>query len=409
MTQDHLMTFLAVIVFSGITLFAGFQLLKKWLPQHACEPFESFKEFLDFYKEAVIAIRQLKWLYLLPLIFALSTHLIRIITLLLLKPQIPDPIGGFERSIFRLFLQEIDPIQYKLAKTINMLDYGFFGAFAGSMLFLGFYFICSLTYRAEINKLSAYVNDDHITSLLFFKKILKFSVFVLCPIVIFVFISKYTEANSLPLLLLGAPGLWIWGLLSLSLVSLVEGFLLFSLEDVLKMMQFDFKHNLNRSFGILKPLFFLNMLIVVISSLPSFFTFPNTAASLLADGSGTVFNSNHLFFFSSLAFYINTAFSFLIVCAPFFLIIGNDSVIEALKNNFIFIGNHLMKYVIFTVSGVLLLFVSDIGLSILINLFDPFSYYAMGLEVIRTTLIVFVAVIFYIAIFGFFLKSQPAS
>jgi hypothetical protein len=96
-------------------------------------------------------------------------------------------------------------------------------------------------------------------------------------------------------------------------------------------------------------------------------------------------------------------FMALTFCVPFALISRELNVIESFKANFIFIKEHLLKYIIFVGVGVLIIFLPSVVHDVFKLFISPFSILSLILEMLFVSLKLMIAVVFYIAMFKFLL------
>jgi hypothetical protein len=409
MSEDVLMTGLSIILFSGISVFILSQIIRKTFPQGALVPFKSFEEIKSYFSTAISVLTAKRWLFILPLCFALSNHLIKIAIWLFQRSRLPsysEPSAGDLSSALWAKVS-FASILRSLLRTPNMLDYGYNGAITGGLLFMGFFVLFAITFRAESRKLRHYASEDNLTSVDYLETILKLSLILIIAIAVLTSAALLSDkwVWTLPFTLLG-PGMMLLGLLGLSLYALIEGFILFAVKGLIDREELDFQETLNRSLSILRPLFLLNVLLTVIAIVPSLCLFPHTLDAFFDSGGGSSFGMEIFLHLSDFFGYLNSAVAALTVCAPFVLIVNKTGVIESLKGNFSFIGNNFLKYLIFTGIGILMLFTPSI-LSQVISVFcHPFSFCSMLMEVFFEVLRVSVAVIFYMALFGFFLETN---
>ena len=88
MSEEHLMTGLLIVLFSGIFIFICIQRLKNFFPVSAFESFESVSEIKSYYISSVIIISKKRWLLLLPLFITLAAYLLKIPIFLYQRPEI---------------------------------------------------------------------------------------------------------------------------------------------------------------------------------------------------------------------------------------------------------------------------------------------------------------------------------
>ena len=245
--------------------------------------------------------------------------------------------------------------------------------------------------------------ESNYKNVAFIEKILKYSLIFLITVLSLTATIYLTREINNELLLIVIYSLFtiLIGITSLSLFSLIEGFILFSVRNAILKEDQDFNILLNNSLSILKPLFLMNIIFTVIGYIPSAALLPITLSSFFDVRLGHPAVRTILLNFSSIFTYINaigTAFTF---CTPFFLILHNVKVLEAFKLTLNFIKNNLLKYLIFVGIGILILFLPSLLHSVLRTYIHPLKFESIIMEIFVVALRLSLSVIFYIAMFGF--------
>ena len=409
MSEEVLMTGLSIILFTGLGLFILTQIFRKTLPQTALIPFKSYVQIKSYYSTAISILSVKRWLFILPLCLVLSNYVIKIVILLHQKSEIFTYSKTSASDLSTLFWAKVSfaSLLRSLFRTPRMLDYGYSGAITGGVLFMGFFIVCAITFKAESRKMRHYASEDNLVNVSLFESILRLSLILLILVAAVSAIALLLGKGGWiqPFVLFG-PVMVLIGLLSLSLFSLIEGFILFTVKGVIDNEQLDFKEVLNNSLSILRPLFFLNVLLSIIGTLPSLCLFPYTLDAFLSPGGSASFSMKIFVQLSRFFGYLDSAVATFTVCAPFVVIVYKTGVVETLKRNFRFIGNNFLQYLMFIGTGILMLFIPSILAHTITVFCHPFSFCSMFMEAFNETLRVTVAVLFYIAIFTFFLETN---
>ncbi len=410
MSEEHLMTGLLIVLFSGIFIFVCIQRLKNFFPVSAFESFESFSEIKTYYKSSIAIISKKRWLLLLPLFITLSAYLLKIPIVLYQRSEISALSDANLSQFTNNFFGKISLFGSikTLFQTPNLLDYGYHGSISGSIIFIGFFLICCATFKAESKKLQRYSEDYNFKNVAFLEKNLKYSlIFLIAVLSLTATIYLARERNNeLFFLIIVSPAMILIGLMSLSLFSLIEGFILFSIRGGFLEEEQNFHILLNRSLSILKPLFLINIIFAVIGYIPSAALFPITLSSFLDISFGQSATRSILLNLSSFFTYFNATLTAFAFCTPFFLILNNVKVLDAFKLTFKFIKNNLLKYLIFVGLGILILFLPSLLNSVLGIYIHPLKLESIIIEIFVATLRIVLAVIFYIAMFGFFMDMN---
>ena len=322
--------------------------------------------------------------------------------------QRPDLSSMPEDFVTRAQSISVSDIVTSLSKTPNVLDYGFCGAITGNIVFLGFFLICCVTFKAESRRLKGYATKDNYENVAYFEKMLKYSLILLAGVAFLAAAAILSSAhdNNLLFFILYSPAMMLIGIMSLSLFSLIEGVILFAVKGLISGENQNFNTLVNHSLRILKPLFLLNILFTVMGYIPSVIRFPFTVSAFLESGSGPSSIMLVLLNLASFFTYFNALATAFIFSAPFILIMHKLNIVDAFKLLFNFIINNFIKYLIFVGTGIFILFLPTFLHIILNTQIHPlsleYSIVEMVIEVIRICL----AVVFYIAMFGFMIDKK---
>lgn len=410
MNENTLVLIVVIGLVIGFAYKIFYEIAGKRLPKKSFVGFSSIKDIAYYYKLALSIISEKSWLIWLPLGFALSNFVIRIPILIM---QRSAALKSIENSNLQdLFYNEpfFEQIFKSLFQASKMLSYGYDGAISGSYLFLLLATVCAilLMFKNKSNKLQQYIEDNNIESFIFLKQILKYYLIgLLCFIFLGIFCEFVPDEESkLPCFMLISPVANIWALLGLSLLSIIEGFILFTVKGLIEGSYLDKEKIFNDTLAILKPLFYVNIVLVIIYYLSAFVMYPYTIQSyfniVIPDIMVTV---------SSVLKYSNSLIVILTVCVPFVLVNEGGTFKSAFLLNFKFIGDNLFKYFQFICTAILLIFFPSllkVLISFLANLysskliFNALSIYSLLLDIIVTTLQILIAVPIYIALFIFF-------
>jgi len=96
----------------------------------------------------------------------------------------------------------------------------------------------------------------------------------------------------------------------------------------------------------------------------------------------------------------------LILPAAFILIFKKLNFTDTVHYTLRFVLDNLVKYIIFIFCGIILIYISFLIYQIPIYFLGSFSYYEPILQTITKIIRLFIAVIFYIAFFKFYIDSQ---
>ena len=404
MTQEHLMGGLSIIVFSGLLIYILTSTIKTRFPESAFRPFTSAEEILSYFKISISVLIYKRWILLLPLMCVLSNHIIRFFLFLYQRPDLSVRLDS-GMDIDHIFSSSVTlkSALSSLLLTPRILDYGYSGSISGSILFMAIFLVCILAFKFVSEKLQKAASGVSLQNVVFFKKTLIISLIALTAIAFAFLALKLFAGSKIEMVgytLLGLSVALI-SLLSLSLFSLIQAFIFFSIEYVLTSKALIFDHLINESLKIFKALFFLNMIFFCVESIQYFLTLPSTFTSFLFSDSNPDHWINVLFRVSMGLPYFYSFFTVITFCVPFFLVFGEQTVIEAFKTNFLFIRDHFLKYFILVGIGTLMIFLPSILCDILKSFVSPFSVLIILFDLLSGTLQLVLAAIFYIAVIKF--------
>jgi len=417
MTQQDLMAGLSILLAAGVLLFILFSILKKRLPASAWQFFSSRAELLSYYDFARRALFQRPWLLILPLALVAAARIIQIVFFLSAQSPPPPEPGTWDlwKQLFslRFFSREV---LTTLLHAARLLRYGFDTAISGNLVFQVFFLICALTYRAESRRLQALATAENQPQLVFYKKILRAALVVFILLAILFGWLAWTdrggpagmESMIWPLLV---PAFLILQFFSLSLFSLVEGFLLFSVLGIIRDEPFGFEPIVNQSLAVFKPLFFWNIILFGLAHVSSLLLLPHTL--------GMFFSlPQNLSWAMRLAHYYGYVYSLVMIFAafvPFVIVICRTGTRQALGLHLAFVRHYLVKYLVFAGTGLVLLSLPALlnrAVTVLLQqtAFAPAPY---GLTISLSNLLfdlvtLTLAVVFYMAIFRFMFDKLTA-
>jgi hypothetical protein len=214
------------------------------------------------------------------------------------------------------------------------------------------------------------------------------------------------QANNLLFYILYSPTMMLIGIMSLSVFSLIEGLLLFAVKGAISGEHQNFITILNRSFNILKPMFLLNIIIVIIGYLPSVVRFPITVSAFMDAGAWQSSMIPLLRNLASFLTYSNSLLMVFIFCAPFLLVVHHASVKDTFTLQFNIIRNTFLKYLIFVGTGIIILFLPTLIHMVLNTYLHPLELKYIFVEMFFTAVRIALAVVFYIAMFDFVLDTN---
>jgi hypothetical protein len=414
----------AIIVLACIITGIALKIIyEKWgrnLPKSAFIGF-SLHDIICYYKSAIKIMLKKRWLLWLPLCFVLSNYIFKIPILISARTSLDSSGISLDKGLpicsgfsFLGCLNHIsEPLFYKIANAVSrtpaFLDYGYSEAFSASFLFMILFLVCAaiVVFNKPSNKFLSGLRKHNPDNYFFLEKIFKISLAILIFFFVQIIIFEIMKLDTPSTFFFEYPGIFIISLLSMSLLSLVQGLILFTVNGLTAGKILSYKELLKVSLDIAKPLFYLNLILYLVAHISSLLMFPYIFNSV------SFINLNLPYFSfaqSKIFIFANTLFAILTYCTTFVLITQGGTLKNAFLFNFKFIANNLFKYAHFIFIASLLIFIPSL-LSISVSFFIlPLSFFSMFIDIITSIMLILIAVPVFIAFFLFFKdKSSNAS
>ena len=107
--------------------------------------------------------------------------------------------------------------------------------------------------------------------------------------------------------------------------------------------------------------------------------------------------------------YVWKIFFILIFLAPFIIIHKNKNFVTAIQQSLDFVISHFFRYMCFIFVGIILMYLSLLLYELPVDLIGRYSIYDPFIQFVTTIIRLFLAVIFYIALFKFYIDSEKQS
>lgn len=407
MDQNFFVNLLAVSFFA-IILYLHFKHdLSSNLPDSAFRGFENFGRIMDYYRSALRIIRENRWLVLFPLSVALITFIVKFFLLLYLRSQNPVFQQMEQGGVYSFFVEKETVFHYVeiLLQTPMYLNYGYYNSITGSELFILAYLFVMFLFNFFLSILAEFTEKRNEKNILFLEKVFILGIFLIIPAGMLLLVA--IDANQTAYIWLAATlCLTILGLTSLSVVTIIEGFILHNIKAILEGNPQPFKVIFNRSMTTLRPLFYLNLILTSLGYLPSIMKALYTVSLFLPHSHPFWQFTSRMSRISLYFSYVHSLVTVFTVCAPFILVTYGAGVIETFKINFRFIKDYLTKYIIIVGLGVLFLLIPAFLEIYLTVSFHPLSIYESVLGSIMVWMRISIAVLFYVSAFKFFLEQE---
>ncbi len=405
MLEKIIITSLATLFLCGFIFIIFNKLFEEFPLKSTLSPLISVKDLLAHYKKSFKIILKAKWLLFFPLIVVILDSAVRIGIIIYQYSPLNklDTIFTNDTPVFILNKIYFKQMVQITSNAPSFLDYGFAG-FINGYLFIGFFLICSLTFKSETNKLREHTNGQNLEDISFLENLMKLSLVFLLIIIILFFLLRGFQKELSEVVFLG-PVMTVWLFFGLSILSIIEGCILLSVKGCLENKETNSKEVMSKALNLIKPLFFLNLIFALAGSLPSIYMYPNTINIFFPEIE--LFANTKIF---TIGFYFfkhaNSVFILLTFLTPFILMINNGNILEAFKKNLRFIGKHFLSYFSFVLSGVILLSIPLILYDVLGGFRFDHLIFSAFLEVFTVGSRVSLAVLFYIAFFDFYIQSE---
>lgn len=400
------MNILILLIIFGLFIYAAINLSKKWLPKTATQSFKSFSEIKSYFYSSVSIIRSKKWILILPLGLTVSQTLIIKCFQFLFQPD----LSAFKEETTNV-IDTIVNLHFlkNLIEVPQMLNFGFY-SMSVNLIFIAFFVFCSLTYKCKIKKLKKNSTKENQINVHFLEKILKLSLalmfsIILCAGILYLF--NLTEKLQISCFIIIGIFLWSLSLLFLSIFSLLEAYIIFSVKEVIQAEGLKSNEILNKSLSIIKPLFIVNIVFSMVTSVTSLLLLPRTISQFIGFGE----NFPYHFFdilqnVSAIYSYVLSFLTIFVFCIPLTLAISCTGPYQALKKNITLIKNNLTKYLSLVGLSILILFLPSCFETILNSFVSPYSWNSIVIEIFIISLYISFSVIIYIVMFKFFLDSN---
>lgn len=359
--------------------------------------FNSWSELGFFFKESIKTVINNRWLFLFPLSLILVNSLVSLVILIVNRIQFSQfgPLGSiFERPGFSL--NQLLPC---LKQAIFSLDHyftGIFGGYGGMIIAL----ICLFCYPMIYKKMRKHRIRGMASLIRTLVRILQVALVLLVPyVILLIFWRKtiFTLGFGLVLISLVLPIIMVY------FISLIEGCYLVAVRYGIERQDLNFRLIFREALRHQKPLFGLNLILGSPGFLGQIPVIIYTIRHYLPYKSGTIPLAE---VFSNITHYLNLLFALTLLVAPMLLIIKGRETMESLQDNFRFIINHPIRYLIFMSSGIILFFVVKCG-NLLLKIITPgLSYWKWFGGTVLSVLSLCAGVVFSIGLFLWVFRAE---
>ncbi len=379
-------------------ILAGCGLLTKWLHYSLVLIFSTLKNH---------------WLWITPLVLAFPRLAVQFYYTLqyrayLIENGDYDPLVEPSRQLLLGVFETWRAFGLTFIQTLEMLDYGFITLVRDSQVFALFCFVCCLGFKIILNKLKRLATSECSRTILFLERYSAIWLILTAGLALSLWLgTKYLEPPDHFKHWFQYMGMMLWhlsiSLLVLPWFSLLQGMILFSLKAFFEKEKTDFVNLIRKSVRIWKQLFVFNVILVGPYLLGTIYQI----AIVMFDGlfAGATENA---FSVAAVSPWLNPPITVLLMCVPFALTVNPISILEAIKIAFRFMSNNVIRYAFYIIGGVLLLFPFKIVGIILSESGARLMLFSILLNPVIQLLGIAFSMVFYAAMFKFYLDYQPA-
>ena len=396
-----------IIVFLFMYIFPKFNLK---FTKGSFKGFSSLSEFLNYFRFAFSFTLKNKFVFLFPFVFVISLNLFSTVMFYLARINYKDTIidKEFTFNIYKYFnswyilgsLKDIDYGFYDFAIIIDLVP-----IFLVSLLVIIYYSFFRRTNKLDIN---------HIDKI---SKYSKLYLIFLIPNILMLFLiylgnvqltKIFTVILSISIIIL----LCLDILFAILIQTAIELTILLFVVSKLKNNELNL-NSLKDYLAYIKPLFLLNILlnfgfklIISLWNIPTIITF---VGSLDRGIKNILLDYTYLFIgYMNYLNYICVLFYVILFPAVFILIYNKYNFTSTIQNTIKFVLDNFVKYILFIISGIMLMYISSLLYAIPSELIGRLSHFQPILMILSGCIKLFIAVIFYIALFKFYIDTEQS-
>ncbi len=364
--------------------------------------FSSIDEFLGYFKFALNTLNKHRILFLFPLMFVLIYQIMFCLMFYISRLH----LGAWNRYDID-FISKFINLQ-NLLLSINLLDFGYYGFSLRPFFFVILFGIIYLAFNQKFlwlnKKKRKYIKYFY---LLFLILVLSFSFVFILNNELF---SNYTVVKII-VLFFGFNFSIFEPILDVLVNTVLESIILVSFLFILKYDFLDYKSIVNKSGEYLKGLFVFNMVFAIPTishyisstsfSLPMFYGGSNKYLSQIS------YIFNYVF---KISYDVLGILFLLFTLFPMIYVYNRLSIKESLIRNIDFICQNFLKYLILIIVGIFIIYFSILIYEIPSTLIGGYSsVFEPIVDTVSKTFRLFLAVIFYIALFKFYIDTEKHS
>ena len=371
-----IITGLCIVSFLFMYVFSKFNLK---FTKDSFKGFKSFNEFNNYFKYSYYILIKHKLLLFFPILFIFINEIIRLLHYVRLEINVFDKFSfpDYQINYYSLIIQ-----------SINDLDYGFYD-------YVNFYTAdFSITIILIVSLLRKHIHLRNKWTILFISIVF---IFLFYNIISLLSLFQFERIKNFISNGFFQNSHYILQILNIILKSYLETFLLVYFSFSYK----GYKHDLNLLIKEItkkvKYLILINFIINCPALIDSIVLRYFKVNKNLIDFDN-IFNSIYYTYLQPFSLFLQIS----LFLVPIIIIQQDLKLVKAILVNFRFIISNLVKYLTFMIVGILLFVIYELLDGLMVNSIGYYPY----LEIILV-LKLFLAVIFYIAFFKFYIDSQP--
>lgn len=401
-----IVTILLIYVFPRLNIRLN---LKQYrFKENSFKGFSSFNEFFNYFRFAFNFTLKNKFVFLFPFVFVISLNLISTVMLYIFRISYKDIIVDNENP-FTLY--KYVNINY-LINSLKELDYGFydfaFFNYLGLIISITIFGVIYFLFYKTTKKISGIYNKKITISLILY--------FILLFTTTTILLLIDAERIQLSKFVSAVLSIIIFIYLCFDYLSLFLMQSVFELTILVfvtsKLMNKDLNLNIYKEYlKYIKPLLYLNSFLGLVLILESSTWNIGTIFQFIRNINMDIINHflDYVYPVLDILQYVWIFLFIVLFPSPLILVFNKLNFTSTIQYTLKFVLDNLVKHLIFIICGIMLMYISSLLYVIPYNLVDRLSHFQPILMILSGCIKLFLAVIFYIAFFKFYIDSQKQS
>ena len=415
MIEEGRFTAFVIVALALVFIGYGVARLARKYPGTAMAGFSSSDSLRKHYRFAMDSIRAHRWLASIPIWLILSYYILRIPAFIIGQRALEGAGMAFETEPVPLTAGSVGEALVLGARNLFSGHLAYFTSISPVAIVVLFIILIRPSFL--LNRLASYAGGRDVQGFAFVEKSISLIhllfLVTAIPLIFSIILRRWQLVAPLTF---AAAGVARVG--AILMTALVSGFVIFFVGRLATGVSSDRGAALCESLPVTRSLFYLHLMIMVPLTLdvflPAVLMFPISLATYFGWGpKDPITLPATLWRLLSFRWqYVALVISLVFVAAPLGLLRGDMGLRGLLRVHFTFIGKHLVKYSIFALSGVFLIFLPYLFRAVMYAAVDPQTTGGLLVDMIADTVAIFLAVIFLLALIKFYLvtsREEPAS